>query len=161
MFGKTDICLNNAISSPTKVAHFTISALAVFPYLHPNTHRTIHSDFLWLIRSESATASMMSSLVLIYRRCRTLRNQTHVILESRQLLAEGRCTFWSKCTKFITVTFSILGHMIYSVVFMSPNYNLCLFLILQKLPLELSVLIKYQLFKLLYIFINTSLWRVT
>lgn len=73
------------------------------------------------------------------------QNQTQVIL-SRWLLAEGRCTFDQKCTKFITVKFSILGHIIYSVVFIFPTYNLCLFVRLQKLPLELSVLIKYQLF---------------
>lgn len=43
-----------------------------------------------------------------------------------------------------------------------PNYNLCLFIRLQKLPLELSVLIKCQLFlKLLYMLINTSLQQVT
>lgn len=32
------------------------------------------------------------------------------------VIAKGRCTFDKKCTKFIRVTFSILGHVIYSVV---------------------------------------------
>lgn len=31
--------------------------------------------------------------------------------------SKGRCTFGKKCTKFITVTFSILGHVIYSAGF--------------------------------------------
>lgn len=82
----------------------------------------------------------------------TLRNQTPLILESRWSFAKGRCTFDRKCTKFITVTFSTLGHMIYSVVFMFPNYSWCLFVRLQKLPLELSVLIKYRLFLNCYIY---------
>lgn len=88
-----------------------------------------------------------------YRHHGILRNQTHIVTENRQsVIAKGRCTFDKKCTKFITVTFSILGHVIYSVVCLFPNYNLCLFIRLQKLPLELSVLIKYQLFKNCYIY---------
>lgn len=74
----------------------------------------------------------------------TLRHPAKSILSGRSL-AKGTGTTDQKYTKCITVTFSIGGHMIYSVVFMSPNYNSCLFAILQKLLLELSVLIKYQL----------------
>lgn len=88
----------------------------------------------------------MSSLNSLHRHIKTLKNQTHNILESRRSLAKGSVHLIENVQKFITVTFSILGHMIYSVVFIFPNYNLCLFVRLQKLPLELSVLIKYQLF---------------
>ena len=142
-----------------------IPSLAAFQYLHPNTHTGWYiqiSSGQFRSESDNKQPHQMSSLVLIYRHRGTLRNQTHNILESRRSLAKGRCTFDQKCTKFITVKFSILGHMIYSVVFIFPNYNIRLFVRQQKLPLELSVLIKYQLFfKLLYILINTSLQQVT
>lgn len=96
----------------------------------------------------------MSSLVLIYRHRGTPRNQkpTTSLRADGQVEVKGKCTFDRKCTKFITVTFSILGHMIYSVVFIFPNYNLCLFVRLQKVTIRIVCAYKIPTFSLTIIY---------
>lgn len=128
------------------------NSLAIFQIFTPTCAHTHIQDDLFrfpLANSEGSLAAKQPHQWLLWSWVTnsTPWNQTHVIRDNKQnqKLMGGKCTFGRKCVKSITMTFSILGHMIYSVVFMFPNYNLCLSIRLQKLPLELSVLIKYQL----------------
>lgn len=129
--------------------------------------QTEAGGYIQIFSANSEGSLVINSLIdeLFGFDLRTLRNaqksNPHHPRE-QMVICKGEMYIGSKMYKIYNSDIYILGHMIYSVVFMFPNDNWCLFIRLQKLPLELSVLIKYPLFfKLLYILINTNLQRVT
>lgn len=160
---KAGISPNAALSRPTEGATFTPRALAssrTYAPTRPGGRARISSG---RFRGEPGTKQPHWAALFGFTDT-VERSEIKPTSSSRAggHLHRGDVHLMEKCTEFRTVTFSTLGHVIYSVVFMFPNYNLCLFVRLQKLPLELSVLIKYQLFfKPIYILMNTSLRRVT
>lgn len=135
-----------------------MKSLAVFLSLYPDTWM-IHT---FPLASSEVTLAINSLAVRLFGLdLQTLKNQTHIVAESRRsIIAKGRCTFDKMYKIYNSDIINIRPHDLFSSLV--PNYNLCLFIRLQKLPLELSVLIKCQLFfKLLYMLINTSLQQVT
>ena len=65
----------------------------------------------------------------------------------RTVNGKGEMYICSKCTKFITVTFSIIRpHDLFSSFYVPKLQFMSMRKSTKKVPLELSVLIKYQLF---------------
>lgn len=86
---------------PISVPRYTQDNALRFPLASSEANLVIHSPTDGLFGYDSHTLW-------------NTQNQNPNILESRWSLAKGRCTFDRKCTKFITVTFSIRPHDLFS-----------------------------------------------